>query len=74
MSLSTFYCNYMRKWPSAVATYYIHTGFFITVFACQHSVLHCWLGNPRMNMFPGSCLALGHSCPTKWLVLSLQSD
>lgn len=77
MSVSEFYCISMRKWPSAVATYYRCTVFFffcITDFACQHPVLHCWLGNPRMNMFLGSFLALGHSCSTKSLVLSLQSD
>ena len=28
MSVSEFYCNYMRKWSSAVATYYMHTVFF----------------------------------------------
>ena len=64
----------MCKWPSAVATYYMHSVFCITVSACQHPVLHCWLGNSRMNIFPGNFLALGHSCPTKSLVLSLQSD
>ena len=79
MSVSEFCCKYMRKWPSAVVTCYMRTLF---VFVCllfvfffsQHPVLHCWLGNPWMNMFPGSFLALGHSCPTKPLVLSLQSD
>jgi hypothetical protein len=29
VSVSGFYCNYMRKWPSAVATYYMHTEFLL---------------------------------------------
>jgi hypothetical protein len=68
MSLSEFYRKYMRKWPSAVATYYMSVFFWY-----RHPVWHCWFGNPGMNTCPGSFLALGHSSTNKSLVLSSQS-